>query len=48
MFRKMNINKLSQDELNYEFSVRGLETWTVDEMRKTLTKARKLEKAENS
>lgn len=48
MPRKMNINRLSQDELAYELVKRGLDSGeTVEEMRKILSQARKMEKVGN-
>ncbi|KAK9888978.1 hypothetical protein WA026_004262 [Henosepilachna vigintioctopunctata] len=41
---KFRINRLNQSQLNYELSIRGLQTGTVDKMRKTLSQAIKLEK----
>lgn len=48
MLRNMNINRLSQDELSYEMAIRGMATGTVEEMRKLLARARKMEKAGDS
>ncbi|KAK9876438.1 hypothetical protein WA026_012751 [Henosepilachna vigintioctopunctata] len=41
---KFRINRLNQSQLNYELSIRGLQTGTVDKMRKTLSQAIKREK----
>lgn len=48
MSGKMNIYRLTQNELNYELSVRGIAIGTVDEMRKNLNRAMKLEETGNS
>lgn len=46
--RKIQVNRLSQDELNYELLIRGIATGTVDEMRHALTMALRLEKSGDS
>lgn len=46
MFREMNIYHLSQDELVHELTIRGTENkGTVDEMRKLLSNAKRMERA---
>lgn len=48
MVRKMQINRLSQDELSYELQIRGIATGTVEEMRHALVMAIRLEKSGDS
>lgn len=48
MMRKIQINRLNQEELSYELRVRGIATGTVDEMRHALTMALRLEKSGDS
>lgn len=45
---KMEVNRLSQDELSYELRIRGVTTLTtMDTMRKTFRRLRKLEKSDS-
>lgn len=44
----MRINRLNQAQLQYELAIRGLQAGTVDQMRKTLSGAIKLEQEGNS
>lgn len=48
MSRKMQINRLSQDELVYELTYRGIGTGTVQDMRHNLVMAVQLERSGNS
>lgn len=48
MSHSMHINRLTQDELVYELKVRGLQEGTVEDMRKWLSKARRLERKGSS
>lgn len=45
---KMQVNRLSQDELVYELRIRGIASGTVDEMRHALAMAIRLEKSGDS
>lgn len=45
---RMNVNRLSQDELIYELKIRGIATGTCNEMKKLLSAARRMEKAQQS
>ncbi|KAJ8949870.1 hypothetical protein NQ318_010504 [Aromia moschata] len=44
MSRKMKINRLAQDELIYELSIRGIGTGTCEQMRTSLSRAIQMEK----
>lgn len=46
--RKMQVNRLNQEELNYELQIRGIATGTVEQMRQALTMAMRLEKSGDS
>lgn len=48
MARKMQVNRLGQDELNYELQIRGIATGTVESMRHNLAMAIRLEKSGDS
>lgn len=45
---KIVVNKLSQDELTYELTIRGIALGSVDEMRKGLAMARRMERSGDS
>ncbi|KAJ8978108.1 hypothetical protein NQ317_015918 [Molorchus minor] len=44
MSRKIKVNRLAQDELTYELTVRGIGTGTCDQMRASLSRAFQMEK----
>lgn len=48
MVRKLRVKWLTQDELTYELTYRGIGTGTVDEMRKSLSQAQRLEQEGSS
>lgn len=48
MAHRMQVKRLSQDELSYELQIRGVATGTVDEMRHALAMAIRLEKSGDS
>ncbi|KAJ8909245.1 hypothetical protein NQ315_007342 [Exocentrus adspersus] len=48
MAKRMQVNRLVQDELVYELRIRGIATGTVDEMRHALAMALRLENSGDS